>query len=162
MTTVVTSVLEKGRGPRELCSALSASVRPLGELLRSLGALKTVRAELPRNVLGGDLLGLLSNRMRAMLESDDQRPDGVNVERTSNPRFTDRSELTGSTAAPFSSDREPGSAQASGFAAIEARLQRRGSKPAPPDSRDAHSRSDPFSPRGFLAAPQQEWETTRA
>jgi hypothetical protein len=161
MITVVAAILEKGRRPRELLSALRAKTKPLGALPRSLGALKAARAELPQNVLGGDLLGLLSNRMRELLRGDEQRADGVVVARVSNTKFADRTEFTRSLAAPFSPNSESTKTREGGFTAIEAALQRVVSSPIPPGSRDAYASPDPFTPRRFHAASRREWETTR-
>jgi hypothetical protein len=161
MITVVAAILEKGRRPRELLSALRAKAKPLGALPRSLDALKTARAELPQNVLGGDLLGLLSNRMRELLRGDEQSADGVGVARASNTKFADRIESTRSLAAPFSPNSESTKTRESGFLAVEAALQRGGSTPAPPGSRDAYASADPFAPRRFHEASRREWETTR-
>src|SRR5262245_52638840 len=161
MITVVAAILEKGRSPRELLSALRAKTKPLGALQRSLDALKTARAEFPQNVLGGDLLGLFSNRMRELLRGDEQRADGVGVARVSNTKFADRTEFTRSLAAPFSTNSESTKARESGFTAIEAALQRGVSIPTPPGPRDAYASADPFTESRFHAASRREWETTR-
>ncbi len=161
MITVVAAILEKGRRPREILSALRAKTKPLGALPRSLDALKTARAELPQNVLGGDLLGLFGDRMRELLRGDEQRADGVGVARVSNTKFADRTEFTRSLAAPFSPNSESTKTRESGFTAIEAALQRGVSIPASSDSRDIHASADPFTPSRFHAASQRGWETTR-
>jgi hypothetical protein len=161
MITVVAAILEKGHRPRELLSALRAKIKPLGALPRSLDALKTARAELPQNVLGGDLLGLLSNRMRELLRGDEQRADGAGEARVSNTKFADQTEFTRSLAAPFSPNSEPTKAREGGFTAIEAALQRGVSIPGPPGSQNAYASPDPFAPRRFQAASRREWETTR-
>src|SRR5262245_37041140 len=161
MITVVAAILEKGRRPREILSALRAKTKPLGALPRSLDALKTARAELPQNVLGGDLLGLFGNRMRELLRGDEQRADGVDLARVSNTKFADRTEFTRSLAAPFSTNSESTKARESGFTAIEAALQRGVSIPTPPGPRDAYASADPFTESRFHAASRREWETTR-
>src|SRR5262245_35025770 len=161
MITVVAAILEKGRSPRELLSALRAKTKPLGALQRSLDALKTARAEFPQNVLGGDLLGLFSNRIRELLRGDEQRADGVGVARVSNTKFADRTEFTRSLAAPFSPNSESTKTRESGFTAIEAALQRGVSIPTPPDSSGFNASRDPFTPPRLQAVSRREWETTR-
>ncbi|MGH9751400.1 MAG: hypothetical protein ACREA2_01330 [Blastocatellia bacterium] len=161
MITVVAAILEKGRRPRELLSALRAKTKPLGALPRSLDALKTARVELPQNVLGGDLLGLFSNRMRELLRGDEQRADGAGEARVSNTKFADQTEFARSLAAPFSPNSESTKAREGGFTAIEAAIQRGVSIPTPPDSRYINASRDPFTPPRFQAASRREWITTR-
>src|SRR5262249_38592331 len=77
MTTGITSFLAKGTGAKELRSALWLRTRRLGALLQAIDKVKTVGSEVPRNVLGTDLLGLLSNRMRELLQNDEKTPAAV-------------------------------------------------------------------------------------
>jgi hypothetical protein len=161
MITVVASFLAKGTGPRQLRSALRAKTKPLGALLRSIEALKAVRAEASPNVLGGDLIALLSNRMRALLQVNEQPPDGTEVISTRESKFPDQNDFVHSPKSEFSPDSEAEEASANGFAALERALQRHASFPAPPNSRDSSSLLDPFAPRQSLAVSQPGWEPAR-
>jgi hypothetical protein len=159
MKTVVSSFLDKARGPRKLCSALGTKTKSLGTFMRSLGALKAVRAELPRDVMGGDLFELLSNRMRALLQNDEQRSDGMDEARPRTPKFTDHPAFTGPLTQAFPSNNDSASVNPKGFATAETRSSSREEFLAKPDLRDARSLSNLFSPHPSRPSSRQEWMT---
>ncbi|RPH60917.1 MAG: hypothetical protein EHM89_08125, partial [Acidobacteria bacterium] len=100
MVTVVAAILEKGGRPREFLSSLKASTRPLGALLDSLDAWKAAQTKTPRNVLGGDLQGLLSASLGGRLRGDERRAGDGDACRMSDPKFGGQIELTRPLAAP--------------------------------------------------------------
>jgi hypothetical protein len=90
MITVVASLLEKAQGPMALRASLRAKSKPLRALLRSLGTLKTVRAEMPEMLLGGNLIALMSEQMRALLAEGERQPGVAVPSHKRSPKFTDR------------------------------------------------------------------------
>lgn len=120
MSGGITNFLAKGTGPQQLRATLRSKTRLLGALPRSLSAWQTVRTATPQAVLGGDLIGLLSYRLRALLQGDEPRPDEVKMDQPGHPKFTDRTAARPSPASTLFSKFESAQAQANRFAAMEA------------------------------------------
>lgn len=150
MSAGIASFLAKGTGPRELRSALRLKTKRLGALLQALDTVKTVRAELPHNVLGGDLLELLSNRMRELLQNEEEARTAVAAVLVRRSRFTDRTAFVRPPKSAFPLNSEPGRSSAGGLAAWKPVLQERDPFPALPASQSIVLAAAPFAP------PQQQ------
>jgi hypothetical protein len=64
MRTSINRFLTKATGPTRLRSALSQKTKPMSALLGKIDVASTVRAEVPKSVLGGDILALMSEQLR--------------------------------------------------------------------------------------------------
>ncbi len=154
MNVGISSLLEKGSGPKELCAALGVKTRPLAALSRALATIKRVGSELPPDLLGGDLLALLSHRMRELLGYDGQ--PRVTIAEVPGPisRFADQSEFKPAPNSTFPGNSEPGRAAAKGSGAVTPALPGRHSFPAMLDSQGIPVPADPFPSFEFPAAAQ--------
>lgn len=154
MSATVASFLRKGTGPQVLRSALRRETRAVGVLLQALGTLKSLRAEVPGEVLGADLLGVLSKRMRALLRDEEQSPATADVIPVRGSGGASRSDTVRQSKFLFPVKAEPERGRARQFAAVTSRPRGHGSIPAPPASHDVVSPPTPFTPR--REAPRSE------
>jgi hypothetical protein len=137
MGTSIASFLAKGSGPRRMRIALRTKIAPLSATLRAAKALQVVRTRTPQILLGGDLVGLLSDRLRALLEGGEGDAASPDI-RPSYTRFAEHAAATGAAAPRLLANSESFQRRASGAAALAAVLER-GSSPAPPEEQCRHS-----------------------
>lgn len=154
MNVGITSLLEKGSGPKELCAALGVKTRPLAALSRALATIKRVGSEVPPDLLGGGLLDLLSHRMRELLGYDGQPQ--VKIAEVPGPisRFADQSEFKPARNSTFPGNSEPGRSAAKGSGALTPALPRRHSFPAMLESPSIPVPADPVTSFEFPVAAQ--------
>jgi hypothetical protein len=71
MKNLVSNLIEQGRRPQRLRLALRARTRPLRLVLHQAATLRRVKTITPANILGGELLGLLSLRLQSLLQANE-------------------------------------------------------------------------------------------
>jgi hypothetical protein len=71
MNNLVSNLIEQGRRPHRLRMTLRAKTRPLRLVLHQATILRRVKTPAPINILGGELLGLLSLRLQSVLQADE-------------------------------------------------------------------------------------------
>lgn len=159
MSASIASFLRKGTGPKELRSTLRLKIGSIGALLQALSTLKSMRAEVPRSVLGGDLLGLLSDRMRALLQNEEQSPVTADVMPVRRSRFSGQNDFVRQPESPFSLSAEREKGEANRFATLTSLPQGHGSIPALPASHSIVSSAEPFTPPQFQETSRSELQS---
>ncbi len=130
MRTSINRFLARATGPTKLRSELSQKTKPMSMLLDKIDLASAVRAEVPENVLGGDILALMSEQLRQAIQysgQDESATDDVPKSQfrlESQPgSIADRAEAETSTqllpakrsADPFSELRSESRKQETGF-----------------------------------------------
>lgn len=72
-------------GPARLRCALRENTRPLFSLLDAVNNARSVKTTLPAAVLGGDIFGLMSNRLKSLLEVPTPPEKTINASRATRP-----------------------------------------------------------------------------
>ncbi|HWP47397.1 MAG TPA: hypothetical protein VNM22_09575 [Candidatus Limnocylindrales bacterium] len=72
MRTGITRFLVKATGPSRLRSELCLKTKPLGTFLKAMDAICVLQTQVPRDVLEGGVLTLMSGRLRQLLQYPEQ------------------------------------------------------------------------------------------
>jgi hypothetical protein len=97
MKTLVDQIVDQGRRPRELRRKLRAGASAIKSMLSEIRRLRSLRASVPNDVLGGDLVGMLSDRMRKLLEERAEATVGDRSSRVSDEDRSNSREIGGPT-----------------------------------------------------------------
>ena len=124
MMTPLARFLAHATGPGRLRATLRRKTRAVRTYRRTFVSLHQVYAAIPRSVLGGDILGLLSGRLRAVLESKEAPVATPARGPAIRPGFASRSPVDRSNREPFLSPMLRGQGDRTQFDPVAATLGR--------------------------------------
>jgi hypothetical protein len=159
MSDAVSSVLKKATGPGILRSKLRLETKPLRAVLAALDGARSLRSKLPRSLFGGDVLGIMSSRLRELIQEDEppqviSSATGARSLTLDDPRDPARSRgpLVDSRAATPESSRRL-------LVPATAEFQRRGPIGMPPSQTATPSATGSFAAVQSQERTSVDWET---
>jgi hypothetical protein len=87
----MTGFLVKATGPSKLRSELRLKTKPLNRLLKAFKVIRTLQTQVPREVMGGDVLALMSEHLRQILSYSEPLEKVMAV--TGKSRFTPQNKV---------------------------------------------------------------------